>query len=149
MDSKTEALLMMASRAQLTKEAIIPKLQNGSIVISDRYIDSTIAYQGAGRGLDIEILDKINAFVTNKLKPDITYLIDVPSVIASKRRGRSKLDRIERVGVKFQELVRNQYIKLAMSNQDRFITLNGLPNAESIHDIIWNTFKSKIKNRRI
>jgi dTMP kinase len=56
MDSKTEALLMMASRAQLTKEAIIPKLQNGSIVISDRYIDSTIAYQGAGRGLDIEIL---------------------------------------------------------------------------------------------
>ena len=149
MDFKTEALLMMASRAQLTKEIIIPKLQNGIIVISDRYIDSTIAYQGAGRGLDIDILYKMNDFATYKLKPDITYLIDVPSEIASKRRGKSKLDRIEKVGAKFQELVRKQYIKLALLNQDRFITLDGLPNAESIHDLIWNTFKNEIKNRKL
>ena len=87
MNSRTEALLMMASRAQLTKEIIIPKLKSGFVIIADRYIDSTIAYQGAGRGLSIDLLDKINNFATYELKPDITFLIDLSSKLASNIRS--------------------------------------------------------------
>ena len=149
MNSRTEALLMMASRAQLTKEIIIPKLKSGFVIIADRYIDSTIAYQGAGRGLSIDLLDKINNFATYELKPDITFLIDLSSKLASNRRKKSELDRIEKVGNKFQEQVRDQYLKLASINKKRFVTLDGKPNAEYIHNIIWNKFNIAIKKRKI
>ena len=149
MNSRTEALLMMASRAQLTKEIIIPKLKSGFVIIADRYIDSTIAYQGAGRGLSIDLLDKINNFATYELKPDITFLIDVSSKLASNRRKKSELDRIEKVGNKFQEQVRDQYLKLASINKKRFVTLDGKPTAEHIHNIIWNKFNIAIKKRKI
>ena len=149
MNSRTEALLMMASRAQLTKEIIIPKLKSGFVIIADRYIDSTIAYQGAGRGLSIDLLDKINNFATYELKPDITFLIDLSSKLASNRRKKSELDRIEKVGNKFQEQVRDQYLKLASKNKKRFVTLDGKPTAEYIHNIIWNKFNIAIKKRKI
>ena len=149
MNSRTEALLMMASRAQLTKEIIIPKLKCGFVIIADRYIDSTIAYQGAGRGLSIDLLDKINNFATYELKPDITFLIDLSSKLASNRRKKSELDRIEKVGNKFQEQVRDQYLKLASKNKKRFVTLDGKPTAEHIHNIIWNKFNIAIKKRKI
>ena len=146
---RTEALLMIASRAQLTKEIIIPKLKSGYVIISDRYIDSTIAYQGAGRGLSIDLLDEINNFATHELKPDITFLIDLSSKLASKRRKKSELDRIEKVGNKFQEQVRDQYLKLASENKNRFVTLDGKPTPENIHKIIWNKFKNAMKKRKI
>ena len=149
MNSRTEALLMMASRAQLTKEIIIPKLKNGFVIIADRYIDSTIAYQGAGRGLSIDLLDKINNFATYELKPDITFLIDLSSKLASTRRKKSELDRIEKVGNKFQEQVRDQYLKLASENKNRFVTLDGKPIPENIHKIIWNKFNIAMKKRKI
>ena len=149
MNPRTEALLMIASRAQLTKEIIIPKLKSGYVIISDRYIDSTIAYQGAGRGLSIDLLDEINNFATHELKPDITFLIDLSSKLASKRRKKSELDRIEKVGNKFQEQVRDQYLKLAFKNKKRFVTLDGKPTAECIHNIIWNKFNIAIKKRKI
>ena len=149
MNPRTEALLMIASRAQLTKEIIIPKLKSGYVIISDRYIDSTIAYQGAGRGLNIDLLNEINNFATHELKPDITFLIDLSSKLASKRRNKSELDRIEKVGNKFQEQVRDQYLKLASKNENRFITLDGKPTPDYIHNIIWNKFKIAIKKRKI
>ena len=145
MDPRTEALLMIASRAQLTKEIIIPKLETGCVIISDRYIDSTIAYQGGGRGLSIDLLDKINNFATYELKPDITFLIDISSKLASERRKKSELDRIEKVGDKFQEQVRTQYLKLASDNKSRFITLDGRLDPENIHTIVWNNFSIEKK----
>ena len=149
MNSRTEALLMIASRSQLTKEIIIPKIKSGCVIIADRYIDSTIAYQGAGRGLSIELLDKINNFATYGIKPDITFLIDLSSKLASKRRKKSELDRIEKVGNKFQEQVRDQYLKLASKNKNRIVTLDGKPNPEYIHNIIWNKFKIAIKKGKL
>lgn len=149
MSPRTEALLMIASRAQLTKEIIIPKLKDGCVIISDRYTDSTIAYQGAGRGLNIDLLDKFNNFATYELKPDITFLIDISAKLASERRKKSELDRIEKVGNKFQEQVRDQYIKLASSNKNRFIILDGKPAPNYIHNLIWNNFKLAIKKRKI
>jgi dTMP kinase len=149
MNPRTEALLMIASRAQLTNEIIIPKLKSGYVIISDRYIDSTIAYQGAGRGLSIDLLDKINNFATYELKPDITFLIDISSKLAAERRKKSELDRIEKVGNKFQEQVRDQYLKLASRNKNRFVTLDGKPTPEYIHNIIWNNFKIEKKKREL
>ena len=77
MNYQTEALLMIASRAQLTFELIIPLLKKGNIVLADRYSDSTLAYQGGGRKLDINLLKKVNNFATKNLVPDLTFLIDI------------------------------------------------------------------------
>ena len=92
---------------------------------------------------------KINNFATYEIKPDITFLIDVSSKLASRRRKKSELDRIEKVGNKFQEQVRDQYLKLASKNENRFVTLDGKPTPENIHKIIWNKFKIAMKKRKI
>ena len=84
-----------------------------------------------------------------ELKPDITFLIDVSSKLASKRRKKTELDRIEKVGNKFQEQVRDQYLKLASKNKNRFVTLDGKPTPDYIHNIIWNKFKIAIKKRKL
>ena len=145
MNYRTEAFLMIASRAQLTKEVVIPKLQEGYIVVADRYKDSTLAYQGAGRNLDINILDRMNKFATYDLNPDITFLMDLSPKIAAKRQGNINLDRIERIGDNFQEKVRKQYLKLALDKANRFIVLDGTLSIETIHEIIWTNVKNKIK----
>jgi len=147
MESKTEALLMIASRAQLTKEIIIPKLQEGFIVLADRYKDSTIAYQGSRKGLNIDLLEKMNNFATFGLDPDITFLFDISSKVGVERRGNQNLDRIEKAGEKFQELVRNQYLKLALKKKDRFVVLDGNLSIQSIQAIIWKNIRNKIKNK--
>ena len=85
MSSRTEALLMTASRAQLTKEVIIPKLKSGHWVISDRYSDSTLAYQGGGRNIDINWLNTLNLFATFEIIPDLTIFLDVPVDISPQR----------------------------------------------------------------
>ena len=145
MNYRTEAFLMIASRAQLTKEVVIPKLQEGYIVVADRYKDSTLAYQGAGRNLDINILDRMNKFATYDLNPDITFLMDLSPKIAAKRQGNINLDRIERIGDNFQEKVRKQYLKLALDKANRFIVLDGRLSIETIHEIIWENVENKIK----
>ena len=145
MNYRTEAFLMIASRAQLTKEVVIPKLKEGYIVVADRYKDSTLAYQGAGRNLDINILDRMNKFATYNLNPDITFLMDLSSKIAAKRQGNINLDRIEKIGDNFQEKVRKQYLKLALDKANRFIVLDGTLSIETIHEIIWKNVKNKIK----
>ena len=91
---RTEALLMTASRAQLTDEIIIPNLEAGKIVIADRYIDSTVAYQGGGRGIDIAWLHELNQFTTDKLLPNITFFVDILPEEAA-RRKQTESDRIE------------------------------------------------------
>lgn len=145
MNYRTEAFLMIASRAQLTKEVVIPKLQEGYIVVADRYKDSTLAYQGAGRNLDINILDRMNKFATYDLNPDITFLMDLSPKIAAKRQGNINLDRIEKIGDNFQEKVRKQYLKLALDKANRFIVLDGRLSIETIHEIIWENVENKIK----
>ena len=137
MAERTEALLMTASRAQLTHDVIIPSLDSGLIVIADRFKDSTLAYQGGGRGLDINYLVQLNDFATFELDPDITFFIDVTADEGQKRLNSKDPDRIEGAGKIFQEKVRAQYIKLARIYSDRFIVLNGEKTPEEIHQIIW------------
>jgi dTMP kinase len=137
MSSQTEALLMTASRAQLTREVIIPKLKSGYIVVADRFQDSTIAYQGGGRGLDVSFLKKINLFATEKIVPDLTFYIDLKEEEGFKRVNKKEFDRIENAGRVFQSNVRLEYLRLAEEEPKRVILINGNNSIENIHSIIW------------
>ncbi|MEE9571450.1 MAG: dTMP kinase [Candidatus Neomarinimicrobiota bacterium] len=140
---RTEALLMTASRAQLTKEVILPALNKGIWVISDRYGDSTLAYQGGGRKVDIDYLEKINKFATYDTVPDLTFFIDILPDEGVKRQ-KTKQDRIEQAGVDFQSNTRMQYLKLAKKYSDRIIVIDGQENIDTIHKNIWNEFEKRM-----
>ena len=137
MASRAEALLMTASRAQLTSQKIRPTLEKGICVIADRYKDSTLAYQGGGRGIDIEYLIKLNDFATYGLDPDITIFIDVTAIEAHNRSNIINPDRIESAGIDFQEKVREQYLKLSTNYPERFLKIDGNNSIEVIHSRIW------------
>ena len=135
MSDRTEALLMTGSRAQLTYEKIISNLDEGKNVIADRYSDSTLAYQGGGRGLDIEWLIKLNQFATYNLSPDVTFLIDLHPEEAIKRKDVEN-DRIEKAGIDLQINVRNTYLEIAKRFDDRIVVLDGHNQVNIIHQKI-------------
>lgn len=116
---KTEAMLYASARTQLVEEIIRPALQAGYIVIADRYIDSTIAYQGFARGLDIDFLQELNNLSTNSLTPNLTLLLDLEPKIGQERKQAGKPDRLEKEGLLFQEKVREGYLKLAQLEPER------------------------------
>ena len=132
---RTEALLMTGSRAQLTYEVIMPNLINGRNVVADRFYDSTLAYQGGGRKLDLDWLIKLNYFATYELEPDVTFFVDILPEEASKRKNKEE-DRIEGAGIEFQTLVRNTYLELSIRFKKRFIVINGHDTIENIHKSI-------------
>ena len=146
MNFQTEALLMIASRAQLTFDLIIPLLNKGNIVIADRFSDSTLAYQGGGRKLDVNMLKLINNFATKNLVPDLTFLIDISPDDAIKRANISSPDRIERAGIDFQNEVRKTYLNLAKEFTDRFIVLDGYKSVNSIHSFVWDKIINYLKD---
>ena len=139
---RTEALLMTGSRSQLTHEIIIPNLNKGLHVLADRYSDSTLAYQGGGRQIDIEWLIRLNQFATYNIEPNVTFYIDVLPEEALKRKNQEK-DRIEMAGIKLQSRVRNAYLELAKRFQSRYIIIDGHDSIENIHDVIINHIKQR------
>lgn len=138
----TEALLMTASRAQLTQEVILPSLGRGTTVVADRYSDSTLAYQGGGRGLDMEWLIHLNRFATAQLEPDVTFLVDVIAAEALRRRGVSQ-DRIEQAGLDLQVKVRNTYLELADRFAERMLVLDGHQPEDEIAEQVWYELKRR------
>ena len=139
---RTEALLMTGSRSQLTYEIILPKLEKGINVVADRYYDSTLAYQGGGRKLDLEWLIKLNYFATYNLDPNITFFIDIDPNEAQKRKDQEE-DRIERAGIDLQNRVRSAYVSLAKRFNHRYVSINGDDSIESIHNAIIDKMKKK------
>ena len=137
MGDRTESLLMTASRAQLTQDVIIPNMDQGIFVIADRYSDSTLAYQGGGRNLDIEWLIELNNYATFTLLPDITFFVDIRSEEAFKRLDSNK-DRIEGEGIEFQARVRKTYHELAERFNDRYVILDGYGEIDDIHQKVLN-----------
>jgi dTMP kinase len=144
MSDRAEALLMIASRAQLTDKVILPQIIDGKWVVADRYADSTLAYQGGGRGLSVNSLDMINEFGTYTLKPDLTFFIDISVDIANSRM-RVERDRIEKEGNDFQQRVRDQYLKLSEEDSDRVVVINGDKSIDEIKADIWTHMKEKFK----
>ena len=137
MDERTELLLYEAARAQIVKERIKPELEDGKVVICDRFYDSTIAYQGYARGLDLEEIDFLNNWSAAGIKPDITFLLDLDEKTAYERRhGRSdEEDRLEAEGLLFMKKVRDGY--LSRSREDkRFLVLDALKTPDEIYQQI-------------
>ena len=143
MSSRTEAMLMCASRAQLTKNIIMPELKSGKWVIADRYSDSTLAYQGGGRGIDLDWLVKLNEFATFGIQPDVTFYIDVDSDIGLQRRNSISGDRIERVGSEFQNEIRNKYLEIIDNFSNRCVLVDGKLSIKEISDLIWKEIKNR------
>jgi dTMP kinase len=143
MTSEAELLMMNASRAQLVREFVRPALAAGEIVVCDRFYDSTIAYQGFGRGLDLEKVSAIIEFAVGETKPDLTLLLHVPpEVSAERRRSRQEnlpfvRDRLEEADQKFFERVARGYGVLAINEPQRVKTINGAQPVEYVCAAIW------------
>ena len=133
----TELLLFNASRAQLVTEVIQPNLENGKVVISDRYADSTTAYQSYGRGLDLEMVKTINNAATRGLNPSLTVLLDIPAEEGLARKGNKRHDRFEREDIAFHQRVREGYLKLAAGEPERWLVIDAGQSKEKIKEIIW------------
>jgi len=141
---ETEIFLFSASRAQLVREVIRPYLQKGYYVISDRFHDSSTAYQGFGRGLSVDAILNIHNLAIGKTIPDITFFIDIPNDIAMARKkniAHSDLDRIEVSDNTFYERVRKGYLYLA-EKEKRFRVIDGTQNIKQINEKIINEIKS-------
>ena len=143
--SIAESLLFAAARAQLTAEQIKPAIEKGEFVICDRFTDSTIAYQGYGRGLDIKQLEEINYFATAGLTPDITFILDISPETAAVRMQAEASDRMEETGVDFFRRIRGGYRQIKEQNPNRYRLINGEQSPENvfkeIKDIIMKQFE--------
>ncbi len=141
MKPETELLLYCASRAQHTAELILPALEEGKIVISDRYFDSTYAYQGAARELDEEVINVLTRFSTYGRNPDLTFLLDLPVEVGLARIKNRNLDRLEQETLSFHEKVRRQFLSIANKYPSRYIVLDGESQPEIIHRQIISTLQ--------
>jgi len=146
--SNAESLLFAAARAQLTAEQIKPAITKGEFVICDRFTDSTIAYQGYGRGLNINNLELINTIATDGLIPDITFILDIDPQKATERLKTVNPDRMEASGIDFFKKIRQGYCQIREQNQSRCIVINGeKPQkdiSKEIHHIIMERFKKEL-----
>ncbi len=130
--SRCESFLFLADRAQHVDCIIKPALQEGTIVLCDRHTDSTVAYQGYGRGLDIEEIKKLNAIATGGLKPDLTIVFDVDIETSQARVGKNK-DRMESAGIEFFKKVREGFLEIAKEEPQRVKVINSSDTIENIH----------------
>lgn len=136
-----ESFLFLADRAQHVDCIIKPALEDGVIVLCDRHTDSTVAYQGYGRGLDLEQIHKLNNIATSGLKPDLTVVLDVDVETSMQRVGKEK-DRMESAGVEFFERVRNGFLEIAKQEPERVKVINSSESIENIHKQILELVES-------
>ncbi len=127
-----ELFLYLADRAQHIEEKILPALEEGKTVLCDRYVDSTLAYQGYARGLDKEQIMKLNDIVAKSLMPDITFVFDVSTEIAEKRIGKTK-DRLESEAADFHRAVRSGFLNLAQEYPDRIKVIDASQDINKVH----------------
>ncbi len=144
-DPKAELFLFLASRAQLVNEVIVPALRKGKVVVSDRFIDSSVAYQGAGRDIGIEAVENLNRFATSGIKPDITFYLDIKPETAFIRKKLA--DRMEMNGINFLKRVRESYLTLASKEPNRIIIVNAEMDIQTIHAEIVKFFEEFVKQK--
>ncbi|MGA0875836.1 MAG: dTMP kinase [Bacilli bacterium] len=142
LDPRAEALLLAASRRQNLVEKIWPALKAGKIVICDRYIDSSLAYQGGARNLGIEAVLQINLFATESSYPQLTLLFDIPPELGLKRiaaNANREINRLDLEQLSFHQKVRNTYLQLAKRFQDRYVIIDA---SSPLADVIENTYRA-------
>lgn len=144
MDSVTEALLYAASRAQHVRQYIIPSLEKGDIIICDRFVDSSIVYQGYARNLGEEMVATINNYATGGLKPDVTFFLDLEHTKGmDRKKNQQELDRLEAEKEQFHQLVREGYHKLLVANSERIIGIDASQSINKVHEDIIHGLKDK------
>ena len=143
--STAESLLFAAARSQLTEEQIKPSIEKGEFVICDRFTDSTIAYQGYGRGLDIKKLEEINHIATAGLMPDITFILDITPEVAAVRMGSESPDRMEATGMDFFRRIQEGYRHIKDQNPNRCKIINGEQSPENVFKDIKEIVKERFE----
>jgi dTMP kinase len=138
MHPRTELLLFLSARAQLVEEIIRPRLAAGEIVISDRYGDSTLAYQGYGHGVDRDVIRNLLAFATGGLKPDLTLLLDVDAETGLRRRqtGGGEWNRLDANKLAYHERVRQGYLQLAREEPARWVIIDACQSPERVQSAL-------------
>lgn len=151
MTSEAELLLMNASRAQLVREIIRPALEVGEIILCDRYYDSTIAYQGYGRQLDLRLVEAVIDFAVGETRPDLTLLLQVPPEVSAARLASRQAtlpfirDRIEEADQAFFNRVSEGYKALALAHPQRIQTVDASADVETVSNIIWSRIEPLLK----
>jgi dTMP kinase len=142
---RTELLLYAADRAQHVEGFLHPLLAEGALILCDRYIDSTIAYQGYGRGLDQNLIHTLNQIATNGLQSDLTFWLDVEVETGLARaQRRSKRDRMEQADLAFHTRVHQGFAQLAAQNRDRMIRIDASPSADQVFEQIQAILQEKL-----
>ena len=144
---RCEMFLFLADRSQHIDALIKPALEVGKIVLCDRHTDSTVAYQGYGRGQDIEMLKKLNKIAVDGIEPDLTLLFDVSTEVAQERVGKEK-DRMEAAGIDFHTKVRNGYLELQKENPHRMKIINANNDIDKVFEDAKNIIVKLILERR-
>ena len=130
-DARTEALLYAADRAYHVATVIAPALERGAVVLGDRYIDSSLAYQGAARSLGVDEIASLSAWATQGLYPSLTFLLDLPPEVGARRRTDAP-DRMERESMDFHERVRHEYLRLADAEPERIVVIDAVGTVEEV-----------------
>lgn len=145
--AEAETLLFCASRAQLCRTVLAPEMARGVWVLCDRFTDSTLAYQGYGRGIELDFLRRLNAFATGGLRPDLTLLLDVPVAVGMARiaaRGSGGRDRIESEPADFHERLREGFLELARAEPERFAVIDATQPEEQVAERVWESVRSRL-----
>ena len=150
---ETEVLLYAASRAQLLHEVIRPALKQNKTVLCDRYVDASLAYQGAGLGIGVDRVGSINAFATQQLKPNLTFLFDLPVQLSQTRvaysRGQVQPDRIERRDAEYFNRVRDEFLEIARRDRARVVVLNGSRPVEDLEKEIRDVVQKHLERTEV
>jgi dTMP kinase len=151
MQPRTEILLYCAARAQLVEQIIRPHLETGGVVICDRYADSTLAYQGYGRGLNLPTLRMILDFATGGLKPDITFYLDLDAEagLGRKRVGGDEWNRMDDLAVEFHRRVRAGYLEMMEQEPARWVVVGAARKPETIAEEIWDIVECKCGEQNV
>jgi dTMP kinase len=145
-----EMLLYFAARAQNFDQVILPAWESGAIVLSDRFTDSTLAYQGEGRGLGANVVMTLHDIACHGLQPDLTLCIDVDLETALRRTSaRNTADRMEQQAAEFHERVRNAYLRLGAEHPDRIRIIDGRGSMEEVAQRVWNAAEPIVKRTHV
>lgn len=149
MDIRTEALLYAAGRRQHLVEKIIPALETGKVVICDRFVDSSLAYQGVARGIGISEVAEINQFATDNLSPDLTLYLDIEAHLGLERINQNKnnrqFDRLDQETLEFHEKVRSAYLAIAKEQSERIVQIDASQELEKVVADCYETIIKRIK----
>jgi len=149
LDPYTELFLFLAARSDHTARVIVPALEAGRIVVCDRFADSTVAYQGYGRGLDPRLLQRLNRLATKGIRPDLIFLLDLPVEEGLARQGKAGNDRdaIGRETVAFHERVRRGYLTLAGAEPRRWVVLDARRPLDELTEEVWRRLEPLLPRR--